>query len=149
MNKTIALASVAALIAIGGYVFWPVNPNTGTEKTAQTTPPKQGDPIVADIRLPASFTPQEEMGKRAFNTVCAACHGKNGGGRQGMGPPFISPIYRPGHHGDYAFEMAVKNGVQPHHWTFGSMPPQPGLTRADVLSIVSYVRAIQRENGIR
>lgn len=65
-----------------------------------------------------------------------------------MGPPFINPIYKPGHHGDYAFEMAAQNGVQAHHWPFGNMPPQTGLTRADVLNIVAYVRAVQRENGI-
>ncbi|MDE3029475.1 MAG: cytochrome c [Paracoccaceae bacterium] len=88
------------------------------------------------------------MGERAFNAVCAACHGANAGGRQGMGPPFINPIYKPGHHGDYAFEMAVQNGVPSHHWRFGNMPPQSGLTRADVLNIVVYVRALQRTNGI-
>lgn len=28
------------------------------------------------------------------------------------------------------------------------MPPQTGLTRADVAAIVTYVRALQRANGI-
>lgn len=35
-----------------------------------------------------------------------------------------------------------------HHWTFGDMPPQTGLTRADVVAIVTYVRELQRANGI-
>jgi len=88
------------------------------------------------------------MGKRAFDAVCANCNGQNASGRDGMGPPLIHPIYRPGHHGNASFEMAVAQGVRTHHWRFGDMPPQKGLTRADVASIAAYIREIQRANGI-
>lgn len=47
-----------------------------------------------------------------------------------------------------AFQMAVAQGVRAHHWPFGDMPPQAGLTREDVGNIVAYVRALQRANGI-
>ncbi len=60
----------------------------------------------------------------------------------------IHKIYEPSHHGDYAFQMAVTNGVQSHHWPFGNMPPVEGLTQGDVKNIVSYARALQRANGI-
>lgn len=47
-----------------------------------------------------------------------------------------------------AFQMAVVQGVRAHHWPFGDMPPQEGLTRADVRNIIAYVRELQRANGI-
>ena len=52
------------------------------------------------------------------------------------------------HHGDMSFVIAAQNGVRAHHWKFGNMPAVKGVTQADVLNIVAYVRALQRENGI-
>lgn len=107
----------------------------------------QGEPIVA-VSLPATLSPPAQMGQTAFNAVCAACHGENGTGRNGMGPPLVHKIYESGHHGDMAFLMAVERGVPAHHWPFGDMPPQSGLTKGDVRNIVAYVRELQRANGI-
>jgi len=45
--------------------------------------------------------------------------------------------------------LAVKNGVRQHHWPFGSMPPIPGVSKAEVSQIIAYVRTLQRANGIR
>jgi hypothetical protein len=47
-----------------------------------------------------------------------------------------------------AFVLAAQNGVRAHHWTFGDMPAVKGVTQADVLDVIAYVRALQRENGI-
>ncbi len=58
-------------------------------------------------------------------------------------------IYEPSHHGDMAFVMAAQRGVQAHHWRFGDMPPQEGLTEGDLKAIVAYVREMQRANGIQ
>ena len=107
----------------------------------------EGAPIVAPV-LPASLSPEAEMGKRAFEAKCAECHGENAAGKKGAAPPLIHKIYEPGHHSDYAFTMAVQSGVRAHHWPFGDMPPVPGLTQADVKAIAAYVREIQRANGI-
>ena len=35
-----------------------------------------------------------------------------------------------------------------HHWHFGHMAPEPGLSRQDVTRIIAYVRELQRVNGI-
>jgi len=107
-----------------------------------------GDPIVS-VKVPATLSPQAELGKTAFNAICAACHGENAAGVYGAGPPFINRIYVPNHHSDYAFWAATQNGVVSHHWPFGNMPPQKGLTKADVANIVAYVRALQAANGIK
>lgn len=119
---------------------------TGQSETRPVNAP-EGAPIVS-VTLPEAFSPQAQMGKRAFDAVCASCHGENAAGRVGMGPPFVHPIYQPGHHGDMAFQMAVAQGVRAHHWPFGDMPPQAGLTRGDVRNIVAYIRELQRANGI-
>ena len=118
----------------------------GPSQTETAAP--EGDALVA-ITLPDSLSGQAQIGKRGFDAVCAACHGERGVGRDGMGPPLVHEIYEPSHHGDMSFLMAVQNGVRAHHWTFGDMPPQDGLTRADVADIVAYVRELQRANGIK
>lgn len=107
----------------------------------------QGAAIV-EVALPAELDAQATMGKRVFEAVCADCHGLNAAGQNGVAPPLVHKIYEPGHHGDMAFQLAVQNGVRSHHWDFGNMPAIDGLTRADVTTIASYVRALQRENGI-
>ena len=44
--------------------------------------------------------------------------------------------------------LAVQRGVRQHHWTFGNMPPVPGLNDREVAFIIAYVRELQRANGI-
>ena len=86
-------------------------------------------------------------GQNAFEANCATCHGEDLEGTK-SGPPFLDPIYAPDHHPDEAFYAAVANGVQPHHWEFGPMPPQPAVSEEQVQQIVAYVRAQQEEAGI-
>ena len=64
------------------------------------------------------------------------------------GPPLVHKIYEPGHHADAAFLLAVRQGARAHHWSFGDMPPIPGVSDAEVGQIVAYVRALQKEAGI-
>ena len=89
-----------------------------------------------------------QIGKRIFDTACAACHGANAAGTVGVAPPLVHVIYEPNHHADESFQRAVTNGVRSHHWRFGDMPPVAGLTRGDVTMIVAYIRQLQRANGI-
>lgn len=128
--------SVAGLLAIG----WLMLP---------TTEAGHGDSQrIAQVTVPDRLSPDAVIGKRAFDSVCAACHGENAAGREGKGPPLVHDYYKPSHHADMAFVLAVQNGVRAHHWRFGDMPPQQGLTRADIDAITTYVRELQRANGI-
>lgn len=86
-------------------------------------------------------------GKTLFEGTCAACHGVDLKGTA-TGPPFLDPVYAPGHHPDSAFYTAVEFGVQPHHWDFGPMPPQP-LERDEVTAVIAYVRSEQEKAGIQ
>lgn len=144
--KKFTLAGAALLVvALGAYAV-----TRSSEQTApfqETTAPADGVPMVA-VTLPDTLSPEGTTGKRAFDAVCADCHGDNAAGKMGIAPPLIHKIYEPSHHGDMAFQMAAANGVRAHHWTFGDMPPQPEVTRADVTSIIAYVREVQRANRI-
>lgn len=86
-------------------------------------------------------------GQRAYDATCAKCHGANGTGTD-KGPPFLDPVYNPGHHADEAFMRAVRNGVRQHHWGFGDMPAQPTVTESEIQQIVRYVRELQQANGM-
>jgi len=141
MNKLIPAAAAALVLAAGTYTL--------TRTPEQTVPeaPLEGEALVA-VTLPAALSPEATMGQRAFEATCAACHGDAAAGRMGFGPPLVHKIYEPSHHSDMAFQLAVQNGVRAHHWKFGDMPPQTGLTPSDVANIVAYVRELQRANGI-
>ena len=142
MNK-FALAGVAA-VAVAAGAWFATRPGPAV-RDGETPAPGAA---MAAVTLPETFSEEAQIGQRAFDAVCAACHGDNAAGKMGAGPPLVHEIYEPSHHGDMAFLMAVQNGVQSHHWRFGNMPAQEGLTRADVTSIVAYVRELQRANGI-
>ena len=83
-------------------------------------------------------------GERLFGSYCAACHGQKAAGT-GRGPSFLSPIYRPDHHGDESFLLAGRNGVRAHHWRFGDMPPVQGASDEELRKIVAYVRWLQTQ----
>jgi len=87
------------------------------------------------------------LGKELYERNCARCHGIGARGTE-KGPPFLNEIYKPSHHSDMSFQMAVLNGVRAHHWNFGNMPPIDGVSMAEMGMIIKYVRAIQREAGI-
>ncbi len=140
MKRTLLGIALVAVAAGAFVVMQPPAPQTPDT-------PLEGDAMVA-VLVPASFSEQEQMGQRAFEVACAECHGTNAQGRQDIAPPLVHKIYEPSHHGDAAFLLAAQNGVRAHHWRFGDMPPVQGVTRAEVLDIVAYVRALQRENGI-
>jgi mono/diheme cytochrome c family protein len=99
--------------------------------------------LVSAADLPKDLTPGETL----FNKNCSMCHGQAGSGTT-AGPPLVHKIYEPGHHGDAAFQMAVKNGVRAHHWGFGNMPPLAQVKPEEVDQIVKYIRHLQRQAGI-
>lgn len=96
---------------------------------------------------PAASGGDATAGEALFQARCAECHGVDLRGTD-KGPPFLNPIYAPSHHGDAAFKMAVRQGVRPHHWNFGPMPPvEPALSDKEVADIIAWVRLKQREAG--
>lgn len=103
-----------------------------------------GDAVAVTV---PQLSPVAVEGKKAFDAVCAACHGASGAGSE-KGPPLVHNIYNPGHHADAAFYLAVRRGARQHHWQFGDMPPQPQVRDEELALIVEYVRELQRANGI-
>ena len=102
--------------------------------------------IYADPVEP-KMTPDLNIGRLNYDRFCGACHGRTARGTV-KGPTFISRIYHPGHHGDQAFFVAPKNGARAHHWRFGDMKPVPGVNDAQLSTILGYVRAVQKANGV-
>jgi len=143
MNKLALLFAAVAVAAGSWYVMQP----KADQNSALAVAPLANGAMVS-VSLPVQLSDQEQMGNRAYDAVCAACHGVNAQGQEGVAPPLVLRIYEPNHHSDMAFVLAAQNGVRAHHWKFGDMPPVEGVTKADVLNIVVYVRALQRENGI-
>lgn len=121
-------------------------PQMQTQHSVQKTSGIQGAALV-EINAP-ELSDRAKLGQLVFETSCAACHGKNAAGQDGVAPPLVHKIYEPSHHGDAAFLLAAKNGVRAHHWSFGNMPPVPNVPDDSIALIVDYVRELQRANGI-
>lgn len=136
-GEKIAIALAVLAVAATGYRLM---------LPSQTDDTGMGAPL-AKVSVPA-LDSVAMRGEAAFNDNCAACHGQNAAGRNGMGPPLVHIIYEPNHHSDGAFFFAAANGVRSHHWQFGNMPPVEGVSEDEVRDIVAYVRTLQRANGI-
>ena len=134
------IPSLILIAAIGLYTQY-----AGTNSSVAEA--QQSNALV-QIEIPTELSGLATIGKRGFENNCAACHGKNAVGQDGVAPPLVHKIYEPSHHGDESFQRAVAMGVRAHHWKFGNMPAIEGLTRADVKAITTYVRELQRHNGI-
>jgi mono/diheme cytochrome c family protein len=92
-------------------------------------------------------TPELGVGKMNYDAYCASCHGMNAVGTD-KGPTFLHRVYHPGHHSDKAFLVAPRQGARAHHWKFGDMMPVEKVTDAQLETIVKYVRALQKANGV-
>lgn len=136
-----------ALSALPGFGFWWSAQGNGDAQMVADGVERNG-PAMVDVTVPETLSAKAELGKVAFDAKCAACHGLNAAGQDGVAPPLVHKIYEPSHHGDAAFLMAARNGVRAHHWRFGNMPPVEGVTDSDVKMIIAYVRELQRVNGI-
>lgn len=121
-------------------------PQMQNPHSVQKTSENQGAALV-EIEVP-DLSDRAKLGKLVFDTSCAACHGENAVGQDGVAPPLVHIIYEPNHHGDAAFLLAAKNGVRAHHWPFGNMPPVQNVSDDSVKLIIDYVRELQRANGI-
>ncbi|MBA84200.1 MAG: cytochrome C [Rhodobacteraceae bacterium] len=142
MNRKYLLVGACAAAAVAAYIVLRPAP---ADDAAQTAAPKDG--ALVAIQMPA-IEGNAAIGQRIFENACVACHGAGGVGVEGAGPPLIHVIYEPSHHADETFQRAVALGVRSHHWRFGNMPPVKGLTRGDVAMVITYIREIQRANGI-
>jgi cytochrome c len=139
-------AVLVAMLAAGGvaYTFWSA-PEQNTEASGQSS--MQGA-AMATVVLPEALSENAQIGQKAYDANCAACHGVNAAGQDGVAPPLVHKIYEPSHHGDESFQRAAGQGVHAHHWRFGDMPAVEGITRGEVTLIIAYIRELQRANGI-
>lgn len=146
-SRSRSLLIIAAVAVAAAVLGWMTRPDT--RLAAAPSAPAAG-PIaeMVAVTLPERLEPAEQRGQAVFSARCAECHGPNLGGIDGSGPPLVHKYYEPGHHADMAFVLAAANGVSAHHWSFGDMPPVEGITRAELIDVIAYVRRVQRENGI-
>ncbi len=148
MSRNLILMFGGVLLAGSAVLYMNLGQQpAGTMTVENTSELEDGAPLMVVAR-PAELSGNAILGERIFEAKCAVCHGANAAGQNGVGPPLIDNIYRPGHHGEGAFISAALNGVTSHHWDFGNMPKIEGVTRADIKSVVAFIRELQRENGV-
>jgi mono/diheme cytochrome c family protein len=105
-----------------------------------------GAPTGGDTGIPVQDPDLVAEGDVLYQVNCASCHGADLKGTD-LGPSHLSVVYEPSHHGDGAFEMAIRIGTRQHHWPFGDMAPVEGLSDEDIEAIIAFVREAQRLKG--
>lgn len=143
MNRVLLFVIVAGAVAVVAAFGLHMRFGPGRHMASGTA---SGEALVA-VTVPM-LTGNAERGEALFNDNCAGCHGVNAAGQAGTAPPLIHRIYEPNHHGDGAFFRAAQNGVRQHHWPFGNMPPISDVSENEIAMIVTYVRELQRANGV-
>ncbi len=123
----------------------------GGGKTAEPTPAPTTAPTAAPSPAPAQGGLQgdAEQGKQIFVSSCAACHGPEGQGVQGLGKDM--------QHSEFVAELSdeellafIKQGrpiSDPLNTTGIDMPPKggnPALTDAQLGNIIAYIRSIHQ-----
>ena len=145
---TMWLALFLAIMAGGAYLYMRQSQSVAIQTSGGPEPSVPKAELVK-VKLPAKLSEEAKLGEIYFDAVCASCHGDSAAGQDGIAPPLVHQLYKPSHHGDAAFLVAVRQGSRQHHWSFGSMMPveQP-LAAAEIQAIIRYIRELQRENGI-
>ena len=151
MASRFLIGTIAVGLALAGGFVWLSRPPAGAQVAPVVSGMHSGTDTQPglppeDIVVPV-FSTLAQQGEENFNKGCAVCHGVNAAGTE-RGPTLIHSLYRPGHHPDGSFYRAALEGVVAHHWRFGNMPPVPGITEAEIGSIITYLREIQRANGV-
>lgn len=123
---------VTAVTALAAMMLWSFRREDPMPLVAVTVPPLSG---------------AAAAGAQLYVRYCDQCHGPAGAGST-SGPPLIDLIYAPDHHSDASFYYAALHGSRAHHWRFGAMPPVKGVTEQQVGKIITFIRAVQRANGI-
>ena len=88
-----------------------------------------------------------DQGLVAFDRECARCHGRLAEGTE-RGPNLIHRDYRPGVRSDAQFRRAVREGM-PARRGYGAMPASPGVSKRRLQRMITFLRELQRANGIR
>ncbi len=142
-----AVIAIGAIAVVGGLAYTML-PTADQSVQATTGTGSSGNAALVEVLVPDVLSQNAQIGERAYQATCAACHGANAAGQNGVAPPLVHKIYEPSHHGDESFQRAAALGVRAHHWKFGDMPPVEGIAQGDVIFIIAYIRELQRANGI-
>lgn len=118
--------------------------STGCPGPARTSQTAASSPTAA---APAPSAKKQKTGKELYSASCAACHGPEGKGVQGVGKDLVASQFVRGQT-DADLVAFIKKGrdtSDPLNTTKIPMPPKggnPALTDADLNAIVSHIRAL-------
>lgn len=100
------------------------------------------------------YTPQQvENGRSTFLTICAACHGQNAQGIQGLGKNLITSEFVTGLDDDGLVQFLVVGRLPGDllNTTGLPMPPRggnPAMTDAQLFEVVAYLRSARAEQDL-
>ncbi len=128
-----------------------------TEIAAQPTAAPTLEPTTAPTEATAvavAYSPQQiDSGRNTFLTTCAACHGQNGQGIQGLGKNLVVSEFVTGLTDEELVQFIIVGRMpgDPLNTTGMLMPARggnPSLTDEAILDIVAYLRSARAEQDL-
>lgn len=141
MKRMLMIFIILALLSVGVVACGGDEEPTATP--VPPTPAEQGAPAAQAV----AATGNAENGKTLFATTCAACHGPEGKGVQGLGKDMTTSTFIAGL-SDEEMLAFVKTGrpiSDPLNTTKVDMPPKggnPALTDEQLMDIIAFIRTI-------
>lgn len=139
MRRNPKIATLVAVVALVAAACGGASAPEGatTQAPSQTTAPSGGGGG-GDVA----------NGEKLFQGTCAACHGADAKGIQGLGKPLANSQFVQGLSDDdlVAFIKAGRPASDPENTTGVGMPPKggnPSLSDDDLLDIVAFLRTLQ------
>ena len=86
-------------------------------------------------------------GQLAFQRECAGCH-RPSAGRTARGPNLVDPAYGPSEMADDLIRGAIQAGVPQRALGDPGMPGLDHISERELDSILYYLRAVQRVDGV-
>jgi disulfide bond formation protein DsbB len=125
-----------------------------SQPTAVPTELPTLEPTAAPQAVAAAYSPQQiDNGRNTFLTTCAACHGQNAQGIQGLGKNLVVSDFVTGLTDQELHEFIIvgRQPGDPLNTTGMLMPPRggsPALSDEAIMDIVAYLRSARAEQDL-
>ncbi|HBY97482.1 MAG: cytochrome c [Ardenticatenaceae bacterium] len=137
---------IVALVVVLGLAACGPTPATRSTDTGSS----QAAPAPAATTAPATSMGDATKGKELFAGTCAACHGPDGKGIQGLGKDLTASDFVASQSDEQllAFVKVGRRPTDPANTTGVDMPPKggnPALSDEELQDIIAYIRTIHKE----
>jgi disulfide bond formation protein DsbB len=159
-DSSLGFLPTLILLLVFGAILWVILGNLRQTVVITTPEPTLAPTVVAVVptatpeAVAVAYTADQiDNGRDTFLTSCAACHGQNAQGIQGLGKNLIVSEFTTGLTDEELVQFIIEGRTPDHPLNTTGMPMparggNPALTDAAILDIVAYLRSSAAEQDL-